>query len=84
MSIPNPDKLAKKVKKKPSLSTSPSASNSTISHEIKLQWDQMRYQSIENIQTNNLSSFLIKPFIFMEVAGLQSEKMQKIGTRRSR
>jgi hypothetical protein len=42
------------------------------------------YHSIEDIQTNNILSFLVKPFISTDVAGLQSEKMPKRGTKGSR
>jgi hypothetical protein len=51
----------------------------TISQEIKVQRGQLRYQSIENIHTSNRLSLSRKPFIFTDVAGLQSEKMQKRG-----
>ncbi len=41
---------------------------------------QLRYQSIELIQTKNLLSHRIHLSILTEVAGLQSEKMPKRGT----
>ncbi len=43
----------------------------------------MRYQSIELIQTNNVLRSLVEPFILTDVAGLQSEKMPKRGSKGS-
>ncbi len=64
--------------------TPPSTCQWTISLEIKVQWGQLRYQSIENIHTSIQLIFLVQPFIFTGVASLQSEKMQKSGPKRSR
>ncbi len=55
-----------------------------ISQEIKPEQGQLKYQSIENIHTNNRLSFPRYPFILTDVAGLQSEKMAKRGTQGSK
>ncbi len=40
---------------------------------IKVQWGQLRYQSIENIQANKMLSFLIESFILYG-CGLPSKR----------
>ncbi len=70
------------LKKKPTHITH-STCQSGISQEIKVQQGQLRYQSIDLIQMHNLLSFHSQIFILTDVAGLQSEKKPKRGTKGS-